>query len=127
MVVWRSLIRLLLALALVCAPVAANAAGLHELGLGTTIAVSGACDHDAKGTDSVSTDASSESTISNQDQSDSNGHCGACCLMAHGFAGLLPAPVSEPAPTFAIAAHLIAPNDRLAGRVLDPLNKPPRG
>jgi hypothetical protein len=127
MVLWRSLIRLLLALALVCAPVAANAAGLHELGLGTAIAASDACDHDAKGTDSVPTDASSKSATSNQDQSDSKGHCGACCLLAHGFAGLMPAPVSEPAAPFAIAAHLIAPDERLAGRVLDPLNKPPRG
>lgn len=127
MVLWRFLIRLLLALALVCAPVAANAAGLHELGLGTAIAASDACDHDGKATDNVSTDATSETATSDQDQSDSNGHCGACCLLAHGFAGLLPALVSEPAAPFAIAAHLIAPDDRLAGRVLDPLNKPPRG
>ena len=127
MVLWRSLIRFLLALALVCAPVVANAAGLHELGLGTAIAASDACDHEAKATDIVSTDASSGNATSNQDQPNSKGHCGACCLLAHGFAGLLPAPVSEPAAPFAIAAHLIAPDDRLAGRVPDPLNKPPRG
>lgn len=127
MVLWRSLIRFLLALALVCAPVAANAAGLHELGLGTAIAASDACDHDAKPTETVGADASSDSATSNQEQSGSKGHCGACCLLAHGFAGLLPAPVSELAAPFAIAAHLIAPDDRLAGRVLDPLNKPPRG
>jgi hypothetical protein len=127
MLLWRSLIRFLLALALVCAPVAANAAGLHELGLGTTTAASDACDHDGKATEIVGADAFSESASSNRDKSDSKGHCGACCLLAHGFAGLMPAPVSEPAPPFAVAAHLIAPDDWLAGRVLDPLNKPPRG
>lgn len=127
MIVWRTLIRLLLALALVWAPVAADAAGLHELGLGTAIAVSDACDHDPKGTDDVRNDVTSEGTASQQDQSASKGHCGACCLLAHGFAAPLPAPVSEAAPAFAVAAHLIAPNDRLAGREPDPLNKPPRG
>jgi hypothetical protein len=127
MVLWQSLIRLLLALALICAPVAANAAGLHEFGLGTAVSASDDCNHHDKGTDNVRANASSDGASSNQDQSDSKGHCGACCLLAHGFAGLLPAPFSQLAPAFAFAAHLIAPNDRLAGRVPDPLNKPPRG
>lgn len=127
MVIWRTLIRLLLALALVWVPVAANAAGLHELGLGTAIAVSDACDHNATVTDDVRNHVTSEGTASQQDQSDNKGHCGACCLLAQGFVAPLPAPVSDAAPAFAAAAHLIAPNDRLVGREPDPLNKPPRG